>query len=118
MPRGSNPGERRGGRKAGTPNKRTALLREAIAKGGVSPLAFMLAQMRNPKNTLAVRLDAAKSAAPYVHPIRLASVEQSGPDGGPMEQVTRIERIIFDPRSIEGPAVRQLSGTSTHPQRG
>lgn len=32
MPRGSAPGEHRGGRKAGTPNKKTVLLRAAAAK--------------------------------------------------------------------------------------
>jgi len=30
------------------------------------------------------RLEAAKAAAPYIHP-RLASIEHSGPNGGPIE---------------------------------
>lgn len=43
MPRGSKPGERRGGRKRGTPNKATAALKDAILRayedaGGVSYL--------------------------------------------------------------------------------
>ena len=37
MPRGSAPGERRGGREAGTPNRRTSALREAIEAEGVDP---------------------------------------------------------------------------------
>lgn len=35
--------------------------------------------------------DAAKDAAPYMHP-RLANVEHSGPDGGPIEIATKAQR--------------------------
>jgi hypothetical protein len=77
--RGSRPGERRGGRKTGTPNKRTAALAKAIViPAGKSPLEFMLAVMNLPppktKNVFAqlawqnMRFEAAKAAAPYVHP--------------------------------------------------
>jgi hypothetical protein len=45
--RGSRPGERRGGRQKGTPNKKTALTRAAIAaraaNENLSPLDLMLA---------------------------------------------------------------------------
>src|SRR6516165_9826107 len=45
MPRGSNPGERRGGRERGTPNKNTALMKVAFAAAasdvGLTPLEFM-----------------------------------------------------------------------------
>jgi|SRR6516165_3091314 len=44
MPRGSKPGERRGGRQPGTPNKTTALINTAFAattsNPGLSPLDF------------------------------------------------------------------------------
>lgn len=38
MPRGSKPGERRGGRKAGTPNKSTEALQAMLERVGCSPL--------------------------------------------------------------------------------
>jgi hypothetical protein len=68
MPSGSKPGERRGGRQKGTRNKRESLRQQAIEQTGVTPLEFMLNIMRNSTNSLLMRLDAAKSAAPYVHP--------------------------------------------------
>src|SRR5690242_2641097 len=76
MPRGSLPGERRGGRKPGTPNKKT-LLKNAVflAAAGEfhrSPLEFMLALMRDPQAPFDLRLEMAATAAPFVHarPIR------------------------------------------------
>jgi hypothetical protein len=47
MPRGSAPGERRGGRQKGTPNKRTAEMLAGIEAGGEMPLAYMLRVMRD-----------------------------------------------------------------------
>lgn len=41
---------------------------------GQTPLEFMLEVMRDTENDIILRMDAAKSAAPYVHP-KLASVE-------------------------------------------
>jgi hypothetical protein len=94
--RGSAPGERRGGRKKGTPNKATAKRQAEIAASGLTPLEHMLRVMRDPKAAKDRRDDMAKAAAPYVHP-KLASVEHSGPGGGPIEHnVTRIERVIVD----------------------
>lgn len=75
--RGSKPGERRGGRQKGTPNKATAAKAEAIAASGLTPLDYMLSVMRNEQNTTDIRLDAANKAAPFVHP-KLAAVEHSG----------------------------------------
>ena len=69
-----------GGRKKGTPNKATAAKAEAIAKSGQTPLDFMLSVMRSPANPQDIRLDAAKSAAPYVHP-KLAAIEHTGKGG-------------------------------------
>jgi hypothetical protein len=46
MPRGSAPGERRGGRQAGTRNKRTVELLEKAAKLGITPLDVMLENMK------------------------------------------------------------------------
>jgi hypothetical protein len=71
MPRGSRPGERRGGRALGTPNKKT-LVKNAVFLAAASdpnrtPLEFMLALMRDPQVPLHLRLDMAAAAAPLVH---------------------------------------------------
>ena len=74
MPRGSAPGERRGGRQKGTPNKRTTEMLAEIEAGGETPLAFMLRVMRDESVPMAVRMEAATRAAPYCH-AKLANVE-------------------------------------------
>lgn len=72
-----------GGRAKGTPNKATANKAAAIAQSGKTPLDYMLGVMRNAKQPDDIRLDAAKSAAPYVHP-KLAAVEMTGQGGSPL----------------------------------
>ena len=61
---GKQPGA---GRPRGSRNRRT---REAIAAAeqGVSPLDFLLGVMRDSSLDLGYRIEAAKAAAPYVHP--------------------------------------------------
>lgn len=80
MPRGAKPGERRGGRQKGTPNKVTAELKQMAAelgKDGATPLSMMLEVMRDETKDLRLRLEAAKAAAPYMH-ARLSAVELTG----------------------------------------
>ena len=60
----------------------------AIGASGPTPLDYMLQVMRDETQELAKRLDAAKAAAPYVHP-RLASVAVGNQDDKPFEQVIR-----------------------------
>jgi len=71
MPRGSKPGERRGGRQKGTPNKKTVLrdaaLNAAAANPNLSPLDFLLGLMRNPDLPSDLRIRMAEVAAPFVH---------------------------------------------------
>ena len=67
-PLGSKPGEYRGGRKKGTPNKASIARQEAIAASGLTPLDYMLSVMRDEAAEPGARLDAAKAAAQYVHP--------------------------------------------------
>jgi hypothetical protein len=100
MPRGSRPGERRGGRQRGTPNKKT-LLKNAVfcavaADPDRSPLDFMLALMRDPQGPLDLRLEMAAAAAPFVHArprppsrsrphpmaVRARSAKADAPNGG------------------------------------
>ncbi len=79
--RGSAPGERRGGRQKGTPNRATAAREAEVAASGMTPLAYMLAILRNEEAGTEDRKWAAQHAAPYVHP-RLAQQQFKGPDGG------------------------------------
>lgn len=75
MPHG---GARTGaGRKAGTATKLNQDARQKALDGGVSPLEYMLGLLRDETLDRDTRLDAAKSAAPYLH-ARLAAVEHSG----------------------------------------
>ena len=77
MPRGSKPGERRGGRTKGIPNKRTAETIAKVEASGLMPLDYMLSVLRNEHAAPELRMDAAHKAAPYVH-ARLTAIEHSG----------------------------------------
>lgn len=87
---GARPGA---GRPKGSPNKATQARQAAIAASGVTPLEFMLNIMRGEAPEGAdvaqriawesMRFEAAKAAAPYVHP-KLANVEHTGKGGGPI----------------------------------
>ncbi len=94
---GARPGA---GRKPGVPNKATQETREAIKASGLTPLEYMLAVMRDEGEDAPRRLAAANMAAPYVH-AKLASVELTGKDGGPMETVSRIELVAMDDGSTD-----------------
>lgn len=73
---GSRPGA---GRPKGSVNRRTRELQERVEASGLSPLDYMLSVMADTSLDQAMRLDAAKSAAPYVH-ARLSSTEVTLPD--------------------------------------
>jgi len=55
------------GRLAGSRNKRTEALLE-LAEGGETPCAFALRIMRDQEQPTDLRINAAKLAAPYIHP--------------------------------------------------
>lgn len=93
-------GARKGaGRKAGSATKRTREIADAAAASGITPLEFMLQIMRTePSEQLepidyfraqSMRFEAAKAAAPYMHP-RLAAIEHSGADGGPIDHCLEV----------------------------
>ncbi len=99
MPRGSAPGERRGGRQKGTPNKLTAEVQAAIAETGETPRDYMLRVMRDETVDPARRDAMAKAVAPYCHP-RLTAVAVT--DETPRADMTKDELI----KSIEERANR------------
>lgn len=76
-------GIKTGGRQKGTPNRATAAKAKEIAESGLTPLDFMLEVLRDPTQEYPIRMDAAKSAAPYVHP-KLASIEHTGDADNPI----------------------------------
>jgi hypothetical protein len=122
-------GRKTGGRKKGSKNSRTkvklALVAEAAAAAGTTPLEVMLENMEfartEAKRILGQLIDngsdlpekfnefaellrframsqqAAKDAAPYMHP-HLAAVAHTGSDGGAI-QIERIERTIVSPKN-------------------
>jgi hypothetical protein len=71
MPRGSKPGERRGGRQRGTPNKKTALKNAALAAAAanpdISPLDFLLGIMRDPTTSSDLRVKIALAVVRLTH---------------------------------------------------
>jgi hypothetical protein len=86
-------GARKGaGRKPGSATRKTREIADRAMEEGITPLEFMLQVMREPSDhedpkvqvaREAMRFEAAKAAAPYMHP-RLAAIEHSGAGGGPI----------------------------------
>lgn len=73
------------GRKAGSTTKKTREIADKAIQDGISPLEVMLEAMREFRSAgdLEKAAGFAKDAAPYIHP-RLAAIEHSGKDGGPI----------------------------------
>jgi hypothetical protein len=72
------------GRKPGSATQKTRAIADAAASEGLTPLEYMLGLLRNEANAQAVRFEAAKAAAPFIH-AKLSSIEASGPDGGALQ---------------------------------
>lgn len=82
-------GKKTGGRRKGTPNRKNAETMALAAKAGELPHEFLLRVSRGEtidghKPSFEQRCAAAKDAAPYYAP-KLAAVEYTGKDGGPIE---------------------------------
>jgi hypothetical protein len=67
-------GRKTGGRKKGVANRRTQEIADKAAANGLLPLDYLLGVMRDEGIELAVRMEAAKAAAPFLHH-RLQSTE-------------------------------------------
>ena len=61
-------GKKTGGRKKGVKNKKDKSHVEKAKQSGLMPVDYMLLVMRDCDQDTAVRMDAAKSAAPYLTP--------------------------------------------------
>ena len=78
-------GKKTGGRRKGTPNRRTAEMRAEMAASGEMPLAYMMRIMRDPSTEPHRRDAMAKAAAPYVHPTLAAVAHRHvNADGTPI----------------------------------
>lgn len=86
--KGAKPGERRGGRVKGTPNKRTQEVIEKLAALDCDPIEGMATIAKEAYEARDFQLagNMYKELAQYVAPKRKA-VEHSGKDGGPVEHV-------------------------------
>jgi hypothetical protein len=117
MPRGSLPGERRGGRQRGTPNKQTALRDAAIfaaaADPNFSPLDFLCSLMRDTNLSKDRRVTAAQAALPYVH----AKPRGRRPDGsGPRKYGAPVGRVNVRRRISNEGLTEAAAGSSAAPQ--
>jgi hypothetical protein len=77
-------GLKTGGRQKGVKNKASIERQAAIAASGLTPVDFLLGIMRDTEAELGTRIDAGKAVAPYIHP-KLANIEMTGKDGGPLQ---------------------------------
>jgi len=98
---GSRPGA---GRKQSSLTKRTRAIAEAVLADGMTPLEVMLKAMRISADAgkWTDAASVAKDAAPYIHP-RLAAVQHTGKDEGPIEIATSHTTAL---EFIEGEMVR------------
>jgi hypothetical protein len=92
--RGSAPGERRGGRKAGVPNKATASLKEIARQYTDDALETLATIMGNEGEPAAARVSAANALLDrgYGKPSQLLG----GDTDNPLTLVTRIELVDGD----------------------
>jgi hypothetical protein len=77
---GARPGA---GRPLGSLSSRTQQLVAQLTAEGLSPLEYMLTNMRDVSNPASFRAEMAKAAAPYIHP-KLSSTELTGSGGRPL----------------------------------
>ena len=90
------PRPKTGGRKRGTPNRRTADIQEKLAAMGCDPIAGMAAIATDEKQDIALRAAMYKELAQYVAPKRKA-VEMSGADGGELT----LAELVLDSYELE-----------------
>src|SRR5919109_1554618 len=76
MPQGAKPGERRGGRQKGTPNKRTLVVTERLEALGCDPIEGMARIAMDENTELSLRAQMYKELAQYAAPKK--TIEVSG----------------------------------------
>ena len=102
-------GKREGaGRPVGSTNRKTKEIQAAIEASGLTPLDFLISTIRNDALPYDTRLDAAKSAAPFVH-ARLATINVN--DVTPRKSLAELDARILELLSAvaEARAVRSIA---------
>ena len=100
------------GRPKGSRNKRSIEAEENIRKNGVTPLEYLVSIYQDEKQPERMRLEAARSAAPYVHPkLSAVDMEMSTAQKDPVE-MTEAELIA------DIAAAKQRLRDSGNPLRG
>lgn len=86
------------GRPKGALNKKTRQALYAAQRGelpgvkGMTPLEFLMKTMKDDEKPFEIRLEAAKSAAPYIHP-RLSSAEVKQVGESLSDALARLSRL-------------------------
>lgn len=101
------------GRKKGSATKKTREIADKAAEDGITPLEYMLQVMRQEPDpdldardllqAITLRFEAAKAAAPYIHP-KLSSVEVKGDSDNPIAVTGRIELVPLGNSAGKAPA--------------
>jgi len=95
--RGSRPGERRGGRKKGTPNKVTVALKDAAREYTQDALNTLVSVMAGGEGVpAAAQVSAAREILDRGYG-KASTVLTGDEDGGPLQLVSRIELIGVRP---------------------
>lgn len=93
--RGSKPGERRGGRAKGVPNKATASIRDLARQYTAEALKALTDVLRNPEEPAAARVGAAKEILDRGYG-KASTVLQGDEDGGDIKVATTIRLVGLD----------------------
>jgi hypothetical protein len=93
------------GRRVGTQNLVSQNLRERILAEGISPLEYMVAVMRDTSQEPAIRMDAAKAVAPFIHP-KLQSIEYASKDEVGPPPCVEIVFVAADPKPLDLPVLK------------
>lgn len=104
---GNNAENLKGGSRKGRPNKLRKGRAEAISKSGLTPLEYMLSVFRDTQVKQGLRMDAAKAAAPYIHP-RLQAITYTDNSDVPMEVIKALLRVSRP--ELEELVLKALSG--------
>lgn len=105
-------GARKGaGRKPGTANRKTREIANRAVEQGITPLEVMLEAMNSFRDSgdLEKAAGFAKDAAPYIH-AKLAAIEHSGPNGGPIEGKTTLDVSGLSMEQMRAIASIRLNG--------
>jgi hypothetical protein len=107
MPRGAKAGEKRGGRKTGTPNKRTLAVAERLEALGCDPIEGMARIAMDESQPMQLRATMYRELAQYLAPKRKA-MEVTGEDGGPVKTEMTVRELLdsINGKSLGPPSER------------